>query len=581
MGSKDPKQWLKWLEEIEEDEDLDEIDPNEDDGDFCHISDHDSESEQDDEEIELEYFQEENVPYYLGKDKITMWKKMCPPKSRTKAHNIFVNKPGPVHEAARSSTAFECFKIFINDNIIEMITNCTNIYINKIQTNYQRERDAKLTDRDEIISLLGMLYLLGVCKSGRQNLKDVWRTDGTGIDAIYCTMSYNRFRFLIRCLRFDDINSREDRREIDKLAPIREVFEMFLQNCRKSVVPGPNLTIDEQLVAFRGRCPFRQYIPSKPAKYGIKIFALVDCDNMYTINLEIYAGVQPDGPYKVSNSPSDVVQRLVEVVKGTYRNITMDNWFSSIPLALDLKRDFKLTMLGTLKKNKREIPPELISVRDRPINSSQFAFQNNCTLVSYVPKKNKNVLVLSTTHDDDKIDVDTSKPMMIVDYNNSKYGVDVVDQMCGSYNVSRSTRRWPLTIFYDIMNIGGINAMVLYHLNHSEEKIIRKDFLRTLAMSMIKPQIRRRLQIDSIPKQLKVKCSFILGDEEPSNSNKENSDRAPKQQKMGNGRCHICPRKNDRRTRNTCGTCNKWVCKDHQEKVATICVRCSTDNEDV
>ncbi|GBP30200.1 hypothetical protein EVAR_94508_1 [Eumeta japonica] len=32
------------------------------------------------------------------------------------------------------------------------------------------------------------------------------------------------------------------------------------------------ITLDEQLLAFRGRCAFRQYIPNKPAKYGIKVF---------------------------------------------------------------------------------------------------------------------------------------------------------------------------------------------------------------------------------------------------------------------------------------------------------------------
>ncbi len=35
--------------------------------------------------------------------------------------------------------------------------------------------------------------------------------------------------------------------------------------------PGPHITVGECLVPFRGR--FRQYMPSKPAKYGIKIWA--------------------------------------------------------------------------------------------------------------------------------------------------------------------------------------------------------------------------------------------------------------------------------------------------------------------
>ena len=87
------------------------------------------------------------------------------------------------------------------------------------------------------------------------------------------------------------------------------------------------------LAAFRGRCSFRQYIPSKPDKYGIKIFALVDAQTFFTSKIEVYVGTQPDGPYKVSNSPGDVVKRLCSCIFGTGRNITLDNWFTSYDLA--------------------------------------------------------------------------------------------------------------------------------------------------------------------------------------------------------------------------------------------------------
>lgn len=64
------------------------------------------------------------------------------------------------------------------------------------------------------------------------------------------------------------------------------------------------------------------YIPNKPAKYGIKIFALVDSIHFYTSNLEIYAGKQPDGPFSVDESAACVVKRLVQHIRNTGRNIT-------------------------------------------------------------------------------------------------------------------------------------------------------------------------------------------------------------------------------------------------------------------
>lgn len=70
-------------------------------------------------------------------------------------------------------------------------------------------------------------------------------------------------------------------------------------------------TTDEMLHPFRGRCQWIQYIPSKPAKYGIKMYALCDAKYFYMSNLEVYCGKQPEGPYHNSNSLMDIVKRLI------------------------------------------------------------------------------------------------------------------------------------------------------------------------------------------------------------------------------------------------------------------------------
>jgi hypothetical protein len=95
---------------------------------------------------------------------------------------------------------------------------------------------------------------------------------------------------------------------------------------------GELVTIDEELEKCRGNCPFRKCIASKPGKYGIKIYALVDSRIFYTKNLEIYAGKQTEGPYQLSNSPADVIERMISAISGSGRNVTADNWFTSVPL---------------------------------------------------------------------------------------------------------------------------------------------------------------------------------------------------------------------------------------------------------
>ena len=190
-----------------------------------------------------------------------------------------------------------------------------------------------------------------------------------------------RFRFLLQCLRFDDRTTRTARSEVDKLAPIRQFFEIFVTKCKSHYSVGKLVTIDEKLEKFRGNCLFRQYIASKPDKYGIKIYALVDCRIFYPQNLEIYAGKQREGPYQLSNSPADVVERI-SPISGSGKNVTVDNWFTSVPLVMKLLKDHNLTLLGTIRKNKKEIPPQLVQTKNKAVNTSIFCFRKEMTMVS-------------------------------------------------------------------------------------------------------------------------------------------------------------------------------------------------------
>jgi len=63
------------------------------------------------------------------------------------------------------------------------------------------------------------------------------------------------------------------------------------------------------------------------------------------------------------------------------------------------------------------------------------------TLVSYAPKNNKVVILLSTQHDSKEVAGEKQKPQIVLDYNETKAGVDIADQMIGSCSSQRGTRR--------------------------------------------------------------------------------------------------------------------------------------------
>lgn len=104
------------------------------------------------------------------------------------------------------------------------------------------------------------------------------------------------------------------------------------------------------LEAFRGRCKFRQNIANKPAKYGIKIYALVDARTFFTNNLGIYPDKQPPGEYDLGNDVASVVKCMTKPIDKSGRNVTMDNYFMDITLANDLYSNHRLTTVGTVCK---------------------------------------------------------------------------------------------------------------------------------------------------------------------------------------------------------------------------------------
>lgn len=206
-------------------------------------------------------------------------------------------------------------------------------------------------------------------------------------------MSTNRFQFLLRYLRFYDTRDRQQRREVDKLVPIGKVFEIMKANLKKYYIPYEYLTIDEQLLAFSETLFVRAKYEEACEIRGQK-FSIVVAKTAYTLNLVPYFSTQPEGPYKCSYSAKDIVCRQVTPIVGINRNITADNWFTSADLAKTLLHDTRLTYVGTICKNRHEIPKEFLLNKSKPPYLFVFEFQEDCTLVSYTPKKNKAGLLI-------------------------------------------------------------------------------------------------------------------------------------------------------------------------------------------
>ncbi|KAL6455885.1 hypothetical protein MHYP_G00357360 [Metynnis hypsauchen] len=72
------------------------------------------------------------------------------------------------------------------------------------------------------------------------------------------------------------------------------------------------------------------------------------------------------------------------------------------------------------------------------------------------------------------------KPNTVTDYNRMKCDVDIMDQKVCAYTVRTGTRRWPVSVFYNLLDLAAMNARVLYTACTGSTES-RRDFIRALA----------------------------------------------------------------------------------------------------
>lgn len=326
--------------------------------------------------------------------------------------------PGPTRYAvARVSELVDSFDLFFTSEIIKLVTESTNLHGRRTVT------DWKELDATTVRAYFGLLLLAGVYRSRSEATRSLW-DQHTGRHIFRAAMSVKTFELLSRMLRFNDRVTSRRRRGVDKLAAVREMWDLWTARLPLIFNPGVDICVDEQLVPYRGRCQFRQYIPKKPGKYGLKMWVTCDVQTSYAWRVSLYTGRSAGEPAE-KNQGRRVVLDMTEGLRGV--TVTCDNFFSSFGLAEELLQR-KNAMVGTMRKNRPELPPRLLALRGREALSSVFAFTATHTLVSYVPKRGKNVVLLSTKHRAPKIGSgEKKKPQIILDYNHCKGGVDTMD----------------------------------------------------------------------------------------------------------------------------------------------------------
>lgn len=511
---------------------------------------------------------------------------------RLSNRNIIRNKPGPRSAAKIVSNPLEAFSLFIPDELLDTIVQHTNDNIGHFYTLYPFLPEysyAKFVDLIDIKAYFGLMYFRGSLKQNLFSSRHVWYHESAN-DVFAATMTLNRFGFISRVIEFDDKSTRNERWNYDKFACVREFFEQVNKNNARYRSPSPYLAVDETLYPYRGHIGFRQYNPSKPAKYGLLYRSLCDSSVPYTYFTLPYAGkpeeINGEGSSFYVTGTDEYTKYLVQgfsnhnSIRGC--NISMDRYFTSVSIA-EWATENNFTVVGTMRLDRKGIPAEIKKMDDREEKSTLYVHEKDGekTLVSYVDKKKsgkKNIIVLSTMHASVRVTKDERrKPNIHTFYDYTKGGVDVVDLVSSHNTTKMKVKRWPLNALAFILDTVRTNAKTILGESANPSILSSFEFTYQLGKLLVIPNIQRRYENNQgFKNELNQKMRRILGFAELDN--------VPRTSTSTVGRCKVCVHnivgkpdykekreKLNNKLKSKCEKCSDYLCKNHTKAVCEIC----------
>ena len=403
----------------------------------------------------------------------------------------FVSATGINFELPDNPTLFNFFSAFVGDDLLEQIVNETNLYARqKFADSPARLAKFQPVTLGEIKAFIGINIIMGMVR--QPSLNSYWSSDDFfGNVGIKKVMPRNRFQEINNFLHFND-SSREVARGNpghDRLFKVRPVLNYVRSKFETNFKPTKNIAVDEGMIAFRGRLSFRQYMPAKPTKYGIKVWMASDSSNRYVLNFDVYLGKDVRNQ-RIHGLGYDVVTKLITPFMNKNHHVYFDNFFSSVRLVEHLRVQ-KTYACATIRVNRKDLPP---CARQRLRPGDKVVRQKGKIVFTKWHDK-RDVSVISTNINPNTPDVviqrrnqQVRKPAVIGLYNANMGGVDLADQFRNYYSVGRSSKKWYKYLFWYAIDVSVCNAFILQ--NHfltgaGRSKLKQADFRTRLSKQLI------------------------------------------------------------------------------------------------
>lgn len=446
------------------------------------------------------------------------------------------------------------FKLFFDKNIMDIIITETNRYAHSDK----KQDQWKDTDISEMYCFLAMCITMGLVE--KPSLKDYWTTNQI-IETPFFRTAFTRDRFmsLLSNLHFiDNTNINPD----DCLRKVRPVCDAMKTKFGDLFHPFQDICIDESLILWKGRLAFKQYIPSKRKRFGLKLFEICDVETGYLLNFIIYTGAKTelDPDDEDIGIAASIVKTLMKPYLDQNHVLFIDNWYSSPRLFQYLFKQ-NTGACGTVKSNRKGMP---VFQEKLTRGKCETACTDNMLAVKWCDKKYVYLLTTvntatmkSTGKVNHRTGEEVKKPECVLEYNAKMGSVDKIDMQISFVECARKSLKWYKKLFFHILDLALFNSYILYQVRAGEKPPFSKFRLNVVQQVMEDyhiPHLPRGRAV-TVDNPLRLIQRHFPSPVPPTAAQKSRTQR----------RCHVCSmtklRKRQRKdTRFMCAECNVALC---------------------
>ncbi|CAC5411670.1 unnamed protein product [Mytilus coruscus] len=384
---------------------------------------------------ESESSEDENVPNQRP------WFRIYPPEIDEMRQN-FVENVGLQDAPPRNSRPISYFFLFMTMDFFRQIVTETNRYAADYIASKDRIQGlSRLHDwfkvgvlalRD-LKAFLTVILNMGIIK--KPVITEYWNTKFASQSTKWFREMFSRnwFQLILKFFHItnNDMIPNRDDPQYSPTGKFQCFVDLFNAKFKQYYTPNQSLSIDESLIGTRGRSIMIQYIPSKAAKFGVKLWVLAESITGYIVHLNVYKGKRYDP------TPARMLQGNENEAK--------------------FLRQGQL-LLCAYKEARRRKPVRLLSTACR-------AELNN-----------------------------TGKPKMTEYYNTKMGGVDLADQLVSAYVDDRKTMKVWKKIVFNLLQRMVTNAYILYKQNSDAPRLSRLSFLQSIIEDLAQEHLLSRQQ---------------------------------------------------------------------------------------